>query len=353
MTGAQTTEPPLWLVHNDQPQLGLVEHEFISIGWPMMGDLAIIGNDQEAMKRAVTQRVDGIKAGAIPTTAAMLLKFAFGMQLGDWVLYPHKPDGTINLGKIAGPYEYRADVELHRHRRLVRWITTDVSRSVLSLSARREIGGALTIFQIKRHVGEILAIQDPAWLETIRARTHAEGDPAAIEDRVENENALFDADEIEQATRDFVIERLHTELEGVEFEYFVAHLLEAMGYRAEVTTASGDGGVDIVASRDPLGLEPPIIKVQCKRRIAAMGGPDVQRLTGTLGPGGSELGLFVTLGTYTREAVGIARNRHDLRLVSGNDLVDLVFEHYDAFDAKYKALLPLRSVYVAERAGLD
>lgn len=103
-------------------------------------------------------------------------------------------------------------------------------------------------------------------------------------------------------------------LEGVQFEHFVAHVLEAMGYRTNVTQASGDGGFDIIAHRDPLGLEPPIIKVQCKRTTGSMGGPEVQRLIGTLASGNTELGLFVTLGAYSKDAQHLGRTRQDLRL---------------------------------------
>lgn len=102
-----------------------------------------------------------------------------------------------------------------------------------------------------------------------------------------------------------------------------------MGYRTRVTEASGDGGFDVIAHRDPLGLEPPIIKVQCKRTLASIGAPDVQKLTGTLAPGGSELGLFVTLGSYSKDAQHLGRTRQDLRLVNGSELVDLIVEHYD------------------------
>src|SRR4051812_26010029 len=142
-------------------------------------------------------------------------------------------------------------------------------------------------------------------------------------------------------TRDFVIETLLKQIEGVRFEYFIAHLLEAMGYRTQVTQASGDGGFDVIAHRDPLGLEPPIIKVQCKRTIGGIGAPEVQKLTGTLAPGGSELGLFVTLGAYSKDAVHLGRTRQDLRLVNGNELVGLVFEHYESFSPEWKRLLPL------------
>ena len=119
-----------------------------------------------------------------------------------------------------------------------------------------------------------------------------------------------------------------------------------------VTKASSDGGVDIIAHRDPLGLEPPIIKVQCKLTTGSMGGPVVQNLVGTLSPGGSELGLFVTLGSFSKDAQHIERTRQDLRLVNGNELVNLIFDHYATFSPEYKRLLPMRSVYVVDR-GLD
>lgn len=63
----------------------------------------------------------------------------------------------------------------------------------------------------------------------------------------------------ENSTRDFVINRLMSELTGHQFEDFIAHILECMGYTARVTTKSGDGGVDIIVHMDPLGFEPPIV----------------------------------------------------------------------------------------------
>ncbi|HNQ99875.1 MAG TPA: restriction endonuclease, partial [Trueperaceae bacterium] len=88
--------------------------------------------------------------------------------------------------------------------------------------------------------------------------------------------------------------------------------------------ANGDGGV--IAYRDPLGLEPPIPKVQRKRTLNTIGGPDVQKLMGTLAPGSTEVGLFITLGTFTSDTISLARSRHDLRSVNGRQLVDMIFD---------------------------
>jgi len=67
------------------------------------------------------------------------------------------------------------------------------------------------------------------------------------------------------------------------------------------------------------------------------------------GPGGNELRLFVTLGGFTPEAKNFGRNRQDLRLVSGPELVDMIFEHYSDFNPEWKRVLLLRRVYVVDQ----
>lgn len=191
----------------------------------------------------------------------------------------------------------------------------------------------------------------PSFATFLEGSTPSAAVTADPEEAAEAAAEVPNADRIETDTRDYIIETLMTQLEGVEFEHFVAHLLEAMGYRARVTPPAGDGGVDIIAHRDPLGLEPPIIKVQCKRTTSSMGGPDVQRLTGSLSPGGTEMGLFVTLGSYSKDAQDMERARRELRLINGNEFVDLVFELYAQFSPEYKRLLPMRSVYVVDRSA--
>jgi len=150
----------------------------------------------------------------------------------------------------------------------------------------------------------------------------------------------------EQTTEDFIIKQLHAKLDGYEFEEFVAHILVCMGYKARVSSKSGDGGVDVIAHKDELGFEPPIIKVQCKKSLTSNGEPEVNQLLGALSDG--EYGLFVNLGSYSRPARLLERNKAKLRLIDGDELVDLVLEHYINLSPKYRALLPLKQIYVAD-----
>lgn len=64
--------------------------------------------------------------------------------------------------------------------------------------------------------------------------------------------------------------------------------------------------------------------------------------------GGNEHGLVVTLGTFTNQAVSFAKSKTNLRLIDRKELVELVLEHYDQSDTRYKGLLPLKRVYIPQ-----
>lgn len=337
----------VWGVHNDHPELDLIGNGFVGIGWDDIGDLTEIGSDREALKKRIADTRPEAKPGAIPVWAGVLLRFRFDMQPGDLVVYPYKPDSTLNFGRIESDYYYDSTAPMHRNRRKVDWLKTGVPRAEFSKSARYEVGSAVTLFRVKNHDREFIDFIEGGASDVhfpSGASVGISADEATA--RAEDEP---NAERIEEYTRDFVIETLLRELDGPRFEHFVAHLMEAMGYRSQVTQVSGDGGIDVVAHRDPLGLEPPIIKVQCKRVVGSIGAPEVQKLTGSLAPGGSELGLFITLGTFSKDAVHIGRSRQDLRLVNGSEFVELVLEHYEQLSSEWKRLLPLRHLYVVDR----
>ncbi len=74
-------------------------------------------------------------------------------------------------------------------------------------------------------------------------------------------------------------------------------------------------------------------------------------LYGKVGP--TEFGLIVTLGYFSPQAITFARNKSNLRLIDGDDLVELILAHYEQLDSKYKAMVPLQRVYVPEPADED
>ncbi len=86
--------------------------------------------------------------------------------------------------------------------------------------------------------------------------------------------------------------------------------------------------------------------MQVKSGEGSVGNPEVAALNGNVS--GNEFGLLVTLGTFTPQARNFARSKSNLRLIDGEELVRLIYQHYDQFDSRYKGLIPLRRVYVPE-----
>lgn len=330
--------PNVWGIHNDTLTTELLEGGFVSVSWDGLPDLSTIAGGREGLKAALEADDPDAKKQAIANWAGVLLRFRDEMQVGDVVVAPYRPDSTINIGRIIGPYEYHPDEATHRHHRRVEWVQAGLSRTVFTQSALYELGSVLTTFRIRRHADEFLAAIELA------------GEPDEVVTKVIDEVAE-DTDEqideprasrIERHTRDFVLDRLATSLTHEEFEQFTADLQRTLGYQARVTQYSQDGGVDVIAHRDPLGIEPPQIKVQCKHRVGSTGAPEVQQLIGTQAPG--EFCLFVTLGAYTKDALAIERQRAALRLLSGEDVVALVLENYAKLPERWKAVFPLTSV---------
>jgi restriction system protein len=322
-----------------------IEDGYVAIGWTKMGDLRKIAPSREDFKLAVANAYPEKKAGAIPVDAGTTYKFLHEIKAGDFVVYPSKANRMVNIGKFVGRISYNEGcVDEYPTRQHVKWLG-HFPRDEFSQSALHEIGSLITVFRIRNHAAEFLS------------KVGESGAPNSLEQQIDQTDLQDDVEDDESATLsaimqaensadDFVIRRLMTELTGHQFEEFIAHLLECMGYTTRLTPRSGDGGVDVIAHMDPLGFEPPIVKVQCKRTTSQTGRPDVDQLLGTLGDG--EYGLFVNLGSYARGAVELERNRAKLRLINGEQLVDLVFENYAKLAPGYRVLIPLKQIFVPD-----
>lgn len=340
----------MWGIHNDRLTTELIDGGFISIGWEPLPDLRSLGPSREELKSSLAQYYPDSKPATLANWAGTLLRFRDEMQVGDVVVAPYRPDSTVNIGVITGDYYFDTEATVHPHRREVEWKRLGLPRGLFSQQARYELGSLLTVFALRKNADEFHAVLAAEGSDEEVARV-AE---AAAESSSASSSEPDPADElrasrIRQHTRDFILERLLRGMDHEEFEEFTADLLRALGYQARATPFTRDGGVDVIAHRDPLGVEPPLIKVQCKHLTSTVGAPDLHRLIGTLGPG--ELAVFVTLGNYSPDAVGIARSKPGVRLLTGDDVVDLVIANYPQLSSKWRALIPLTPVLVVDDAA--
>lgn len=326
-------EKTIWGIHagrtGDADSLFL-KGGYIAIGWPQMGDLMALKKDRDDFRKKVAKTYPDSKPKAIITYAGELYRFVHEMKIGDIAVFPSKRDRKIHIGRIEGDYKYDPSKEsAYPNLRPVKWLKA-VPRTQFTQGALYEVGSAMSLFQVRNYADEFLTA----------LKGKIEPPPVVQDDTIK-----IVAEDIEETTRDFILKRLGQELKGHPLTEFVSHLLQAMGYRTRISPEGPDGGIDIIAHKDELGLEPPIVKVQVK---SGDGSVSDQTVSAFYGKVGKDVGLFITLGTFTSPAKVSSRSISNLRLIDGEELVSLILQYYEKFDSKYKGLLPLKKVYVPE-----
>ena len=145
---------------------------------------------------------------------------------------------------------------------------------------------------------------------------------------------------VEQARAE--IEDHLNNLDPYDFQKLVAELLIAMGYHVPFNAPPGrDGGIDLVAYRDPLGTSTPRIKVQVKHRDQKVTVKEVRELEGLLRKEG-DIGLLVSSGGFTSEVEReIRASMRHIETMDVDRLVLLWEQHYEKIRQAGKALLPL------------
>lgn len=116
-------------------------------------------------------------------------------------------------------------------------------------------------------------------------------------------------------------------LSGIEFERLITGLLLKMGFRAEMTRSTGDGGIDVIAH-----LQTPLIGgrylIQCKRFTNTLvGAPMIREFYGAVEADRKALkGIFITTSGFTDQAQEFAHNL-PLELIDGVRLRHLLVEN--------------------------
>jgi restriction system protein len=131
-----------------------------------------------------------------------------------------------------------------------------------------------------------------------------------------------------------------------DFQKLVAELLKAMGYHVPFVAPPGkDGGIDVIAYRDPLGTSTPRIKAQIKHRNQKVSVGEVRELEGLLRKEG-DIGLIVSSGGFTADVEReIRASSKHIETMDLDRLISLWQQHYDQISEPGKALLPLAKLY--------
>jgi restriction system protein len=327
----------LWLVragkYGEREELALESGNAV-VGWQELPDLSSI-TDRDALKRLLAKVYPNEKPKRLLNWESQLWPIINTIQPGDLLVLPLKSRAMIAVGRVTGPYKYRTDLEKQGlHTRPVKWLK-ELPRSVFDKDLLYSFGAFMTVCRIQRGEAE----------ERVRA---------LLEDRVPH-TPEPDADEstdytappdLEQNARDQIREYIGQKFKGHDLAALVAALLEAQGYKLNVSPEGPDGGIDIICGRGALGFEAPRLAVQVKSGDSPVDVKVLRELQGVMKNFGADQGLVVAWGGY-RQSVPREATRlfFEIRLWDSNDLIDMIQAHYDELPESFRSALPLKRIW--------
>ena len=197
---------------------------------------------------------------------------------------------------------------------------------------------------LKKTPEEVMTLANDAYHEWRRLNPKEEKPETEPDDETAEKDNTMNLDLLESDARERIRQFIVSK-SPYEFQDMVAALLRAMDYYTPFIAPKGkDGGIDIIAYLDPLGAKTPRIKVQVKHKPeTSIGAADVRALSGVLKTG--DIALFVTSGTYSTDARNAASgNDKFIRLIDGNEFIEMWQEYYDKMTDEDKNMLPLKRI---------
>lgn len=253
------------------------------------------------------------------------------VSLGEWETHRYEKTGNIRWRSVLQFYS----IDLLKAGFLIKkkgvWFLTPEGESALKLGETGLLDSATKAYREWRQ-------KNPKQPEVSEAVATSVDETARQEE--------ISAEAIEQSAYD-QIEGFVNRKTPYEFQDLAAALLRGMGYFTPFVAPAGkDGGVDIVAYRDPLGTSSPRIKVQIKHRESPASVQEVRQLIGVLQKDG-DVGIFISSGGFTSDAKAAARNSNvHVELVDLPRLISLWQEFYQKLMDEDKTKLPLFPIYL-------
>ena len=149
-----------------------------------------------------------------------------------------------------------------------------------------------------------------------------------VREKLKEEKEINNETEVENLTWQEELLSLLLELSPDAFERLIQRILRESGFiQVEVTGRSGDGGIDGRGIMRIGGLLSFHVLFQCKRWKGTVGASQIRDFRGAL-VGRADKGLFITTGTFTKDAIREATRdgASPIDLIDGEQLVEKLKE---------------------------
>lgn len=109
-------------------------------------------------------------------------------------------------------------------------------------------------------------------------------------------------------------------MDGVQFEYYLSTLFKNLGYKVQVTEASGDYGADLILQKSD-----EKIVIQAKRYSKNVGIKAVQEIIASKIHYKANAAWVVSNSFYTKSAKNLAQTT-DVKLIDRTELIDMILK---------------------------
>lgn len=329
-----TEQPKVYLARaggNGEDEDYALDHELAIIGFREFPSLEGAKTYEDIVK-IVSDAKPELKPRAAGNYAGQLLAFAVAMKEGDIAVLPRKLTSQVALGKVSGPYQYRRIGNEWRHTRPVKWIRSDITRTVFSQDLLYSFGAFMTVCNISRNDAErrIAAViegkPDPGYAAS-NGKVHK---PTPIPTDT-NTNTNTD---LALLAHDQIVRQIESRFSGHALSRLVDAILKVEGWVTRLSPPGADGGVDILAGRGSLGLDEPRLCVQVKSQSTPADVTVYRTLQGSMQTFKAEQGLLVCWGGFNKVVQNEARQGYfSVRLWESRDVVEAIYRNYERLPA--------------------
>ncbi len=297
---------------------------YVAIGWLKDFNLKDIKTRDEIYPLYKQAHPNDTSNIVIGQQVGQISRFLLEIKTDDYVITPARDTNYLYYGVVEKDsyyYEIQSSKDNcpYIHRKKVDWNSKPVLRSEFSVPFQNTMKSSLTVFSVshKRHFFEVIGKSD-------------------LIPKIEK---IIKFDYYKSILSKIL------ELDAQEFEILVTHILSALGFEgSEHTGKPHDGGVDATGVLDVSGMAKISVFVQAKRyklgkRIDAN---TVKALRANIPTNGQ--GAFITTAGFQKKAQEIATENGFPRigLINGNQLVDILSEHWEDIPEDFKDKLGLK-----------
>lgn len=164
--GSKESEQRVLVAEMDRIFKGAGGRGTIAIGWPAIGDLRDLPEEQEAIKLRLAEILPEATPQVLTNDAATLRAFAAEASEGDIVVWRSPETRDVWIGHIRGPYAYEPDAhQEYVHRRTVSWRPPQ-DASDFSKEALRSLSQQRSFFRVKNDGAEFRQASSgmPDWM---------------------------------------------------------------------------------------------------------------------------------------------------------------------------------------------